>query len=101
MGQVGTSYTVFTHLLDASEKVRGQHDGIPVGGNSPTTSWADGEVIKDVHDIVLSADSPPGDYAIEIGLYDANTGERLPVADAKGQAMGNRVVITGVSAVGP
>ncbi len=36
------SYTVFTHLLDSQERVRGQRDQIPVGGERPTNGWVAG-----------------------------------------------------------
>jgi uncharacterized membrane protein len=74
------SYTVFTHLLDAEERVWGQMDNIPLRGEAPTTSWIPGEVLADTYDIVVAPDTPPGDYLFEIGMYDATTGRRLPVS---------------------
>jgi 4-amino-4-deoxy-L-arabinose transferase-like glycosyltransferase len=93
MGTTETSYTVFTHLLDPQSQVRGQHDSIPSGGALPTTSWIDGEVISDLYDLTVDADAPPGDYLLEIGMYDAATGERLPVYDAAGTLLGDRLLL--------
>jgi len=39
------------------------------------------------------ADAPPGDYRIAAGLYDPNTGERLPVFDAAGAELPNRQIV--------
>jgi len=85
--EMQTSYTVFTHLLDADEQIRGQMDSVPLSGEAPTTSWITGEVIADPYQITLDPDAPPGDYTIEIGMYDANTGKRLPVYDSEGEAV--------------
>ena len=74
-----TSYKVFTHLLDAQNKIWGQRDSIPVGGTRPTTGWLEGEVIVDEYEIPVKPDAPSGEYVLEVGMYDALTGERLPV----------------------
>jgi hypothetical protein len=58
-----------------------------------------GEVIADRYTVTLQADAPPGDYAIEIGLYEATTGERLPVLDATGHPQDDRIVLETVRAI--
>lgn len=75
--ETDTSYSVFTHLLDAREQLWGQHDGIPGAGLAPTSGWLPGEVIIDQHEIITKAGAPPGRYLIEVGLYDEKTGRRL------------------------
>ena len=73
-------YTVFTHLLDAAGVQRGGKDNPPVGGAYPTSRWIKDEVIVDTYVITLEADAPPGEYAIEVGFYTPDTGERLPLS---------------------
>jgi hypothetical protein len=92
-GPTGRPLTVFTHVLDAQEKVRGQHDGVPVDGSRPTSGWDAGEYLVDRHRLKLDPDLPPGDYALEIGLYDAASGARAPVADPSGQPLGDRLIL--------
>ena len=87
------SYTVFTHLLDADEGIGGQMDSIPGRGEAPTTSWVEGEVVADEYEIVVDTDAPPGEYVIEVGMYDASTGERLPVYDSSAELEGHRVLL--------
>jgi hypothetical protein len=87
------SYTVFTHLLDAEEHVWGQMDSIPLSGAAPTTGWMPGEVFADPYDIVVAPDAPPGVYVFEIGMYDATTGQRLPVLGAPGQPEDDRILL--------
>jgi hypothetical protein len=75
------SYTVFTHLLDTEERIWGQRDSVPGGGEAPTTSWVEGEIIADRYEIMVDLGAPPGEYVIEIGMYDPITGIRLPAYD--------------------
>jgi 4-amino-4-deoxy-L-arabinose transferase-like glycosyltransferase len=92
--RMGKSYTVFTHLLDTQNQIWGQKDSIPVSGNYPTTDWWEGEVVVDEYEIPLRTDAPAGEYRIEIGIYDAMTGERLSVFTRQGQRLsGNRILL--------
>ncbi|HEX9076895.1 MAG TPA: glycosyltransferase family 39 protein [Anaerolineae bacterium] len=88
-----TSYTVFAHVIDPNGQIVGQQDQIPGNGVYPTTSWVKGEYLIDEYDITLSTDSDPNNLQIEIGLYDARTGERLPVFDDAGQPAGDHISI--------
>jgi hypothetical protein len=78
-------YTVFVHVLGANDQLVAQSDSQPQSGSYPTTFWDESEVVEDSHTILIPAEAPPGQYAIEIGLYRLDTGERLPVnGDAQG-----------------
>jgi 4-amino-4-deoxy-L-arabinose transferase-like glycosyltransferase len=93
-----TSYTVFSHLLDAGEQVRGQKDNPPVNGTYPTTLWVPGEVVVDSYAIPVAADAPSGRHAIEVGMYDPANIERLPVLDPSG-TVGDRVLLADVEVI--
>ena len=56
-----------------------QQDGIPGGGYAPSTGWIPGEPVADRRGLALPADLALGDYMLIAGLYDAATGQRLPV----------------------
>ena len=84
---------MFTHLLDSANLIQGQHDNPPVGGTYPTTLWMPGEVIADEYALDVEPDAPPGEHVIEIGLYVAETGVRLPVLDEAGQVTGDRILL--------
>ena len=88
------SYTVFTHLLDAKGQLWAQKDNLPVRGSYPTIDWTTDEVIVDKYDIVIPPDAPPGEYVLEVGLYDVMTGQRLPVLDERGAGTDNRVLLS-------
>jgi hypothetical protein len=78
-GRPSADYTVFVQLLDANGNPAGQGDGDPVHGLRLTSSWRPGEVIVDQHTVPLKTDLPLGDYALYIGLYQRDTGERVAV----------------------
>ena len=62
------NYTIFTHVLDSKESVLINADHAPP---KPTQGWVSGEIITDQITLTIPADLPPGNYSIEIGLYDA------------------------------
>lgn len=92
MGEIETSYTVFTHLLDNQSRMWAQRDSIPGSGSLPTNGWLEGEVITDTYDLVVKGDAPPGEYVIEMGMYEAATAQRLPIHDSQGEGLGDRVL---------
>ena len=72
------AYKVFVHVLDSGgTQVIAQRDAEPQSGAAPTTSWLIGEVIDDEYSIALPAGFRAGEYPVEVGVYDPNTGERL------------------------
>jgi hypothetical protein len=74
----GKDYTVFIHLVDETGNLLAQADGVPQNGRFPTTIWAPGEQVIDEHLLTLPPDLPVGTYQIRIGLYDAQSGQRIP-----------------------
>jgi len=94
LSSVDKSYTVFVHLLDADEVIQGWGDSLPGGGTLPTTSWLAGEYLRDRHEIAIEPEAPSGEYLIEVGLYEAISGARLPVLDEEGQVQGDQVLLT-------
>jgi uncharacterized membrane protein len=79
--RMDVSYTVFVHLLNKDGIMGGQWDSVPGGGLLPTITWLEGEVIADEYEVPIRAGAPPGEYVIEVGMYDARTGERLEVKE--------------------
>ncbi len=90
-------YTVFVHLLGPDGLVHGQVDAWPVSGTRATSGWPPGELIRDPYLIPVPADAPPGEYLVEVGLYLLATNERLPVLNADGAPVENRVILPGLT----
>jgi hypothetical protein len=84
LAKTETSYKVFVHLVDAEYETWGQVDRIPCAGECPTTSWLPGEYLVETYQLVPKPETPPGTYRIAIGLYDEQTGARLPRVDGVG-----------------
>ena len=74
-----TDFTVFTQLIGPDGKVHGQKDNPPVFGTHPTTAWQQGEIVVDRYRIVLADGAPAGVYRLIAGLYEPQSGRRLPV----------------------
>ena len=63
-------YTVFTHALDAAGKQIGGQDNQPMQGTYPMSWWIPGEYVIDTYALPIAD-------AIDVGLYDPDTGARL------------------------
>lgn len=88
-----SDYTVFVHLLkpDGSCCVW-QQDTMPRQNQYPTSRWLPKEVVADLYEITLPPDLAPGEYPIEVGLYIAETGQRL-LLEVPGEAEADRVLL--------
>ena len=73
----GQVYSIFVHLLDESGNIVLQADHWP--GGLPTDILDSGQIVTDRFSLPLPEDLPPGDYRVRIGVYSAESGQRLPV----------------------
>jgi len=80
-------YTVFVHLLGPDGSPLAGADGPPVGGDYPTSFWRAGDQVQDRHTLSLPANLTAGTYRLAVGLYDPQTGVRVPRLDGAGDAM--------------
>jgi hypothetical protein len=83
----GNDYTVFVHLLQAGGSCNPclwQQDVMPQQNQYPTSRWLADEVVTDSYQITLPPETPAGSYQLEIGLYIAETGQRLQVVQPNG-----------------
>jgi 4-amino-4-deoxy-L-arabinose transferase-like glycosyltransferase len=74
---MSVDYTVFTQLWDSAGQVSAQLDSQPASGTRPTSGWKSGDVVLDRKALLLPPDLPPGDYTLQVGLYDLGTLQRL------------------------
>lgn len=88
------NYTVFNQLLDPelNHKV-GQLDGQPGCEGRPTKAWKPDTVVVDRYRIPIFDDASVGKYSLIVGIYDAESGERLQVTDQFGQIRGDSLAL--------
>lgn len=70
---------VFVHLGDPTQPPLAQTDRPVMAGEYPMALWEAGEVFAETVSLTLPGDLPPGEYPVHVGLYDYDSGVRLPV----------------------
>jgi hypothetical protein len=93
LSEMEVSYTSFVHLLNSEGEVVSQVDHVPGDGAFPTSGWLPGEVIADKFGVPLPGGDAPAPTQVEVGVYSAATGERLPVLDQTGQVIDTRILV--------
>jgi hypothetical protein len=80
-------FKVFVHL--AGEQVTVQGDDFPVCGTLQMPRWEAGQLVADRHLLHVPSDAAPGNYRLEVGVYESQTGLRMDKLDAAGNPAGN------------
>lgn len=80
-----TPLKIFVHLLGeinpaTQTPLWTQDDQYPQDGRISTQTWLTGEIYRDIYTLPLAA-VPQGAYALEVGLYDPETGMRILTED--------------------
>jgi 4-amino-4-deoxy-L-arabinose transferase-like glycosyltransferase len=85
-------WSVFAHLIGPDGNLVAQQDKVPYDGVYPPNRWHPGVIVDDDYAITLPPDAPEGEYHIVIGMYDWQTGERLPLSTPSGEPLANHQV---------
>lgn len=62
-------------LIGSNGRLAAQLDRHPVLDAYPTTAWRSGQVITDTYDLPIFVGAPPGEYTLQVTLYDPESGE--------------------------
>ncbi len=81
-----TPLQMFVHVLNANSQIVTQADRLDASADD----WRSGDLIAQVHRLDLPQNAK--NDAVEIGLYDPETGVRLPVI-VNGQTVDNRLIL--------
>ena len=92
LAPTSTNYTFFTQLRAEDSRLIDQTEASPHAGRYPTNAWSPSEVIEDCLSLAVTEPLKSG-WQIAVGLYDPNTGARLPVKDETGQLLANDEVL--------
>jgi hypothetical protein len=71
---VQRDYWLFAHLIGPNGQRRAQIDQ-----QYQTSTWQPGRYIRTQLPLTVPADAPAGNYQLIIGLYDPDSGQRLPL----------------------
>lgn len=85
--------SLFIHVL-GPEGMAAQYDGPPGRGLWPPDQWQEGIIVGERHELQLNRPFNPTTDTVQIGLYWPETGERLPVLNARGNPAGDAVIVT-------
>jgi hypothetical protein len=69
-------YVLFVHLVDAHDRLVAQQDA---RSQPLMTCWQPGAIYHDPRSFPIARDLPGGAYTLNVGLYNSETGARLPV----------------------
>ena len=79
-----TNYRVFVHLVQKSQLLSQQDDDPAC--RLPTSVWRKGQTSIGHFRLAIPENAMPGRYALVVGLYQADTQERLIISAGAGQA---------------
>ncbi len=82
LSRTDVPYTVFLHLEAPGVPPVAQRDSYPGLGNYATTVWDVGRTFEDVYQLTVPAGAAPGATQLLYGLYNGDSGDRLPVSGA-------------------
>ncbi len=94
------NYQSFVHVARPLHVLWGQEDHLNPGG-LPTMRWPMTKYIWDEYNIQVLPGTPPGEYAVNVGLYSASEGYRLQRRNLDGQVIGDSLMIDGIEVKRP
>lgn len=75
---IAHDYKVFVHVRDQQGRLAFQRDKQPLSVLLPMHRWQAERPVRDPYAMVVPADVPAGRYQVVVGVYDGETGVRLP-----------------------
>ena len=86
-------YTVFVHLFGPEDRIVAQRHTYPGLGRFPSSLWPVGRAFCDTYRMTVEpwAEGPIL-YRLEVGLFDRESGDRLPTISAGGEPADSQVV---------
>jgi 4-amino-4-deoxy-L-arabinose transferase-like glycosyltransferase len=84
-----TDATMFTQILAKDGRPLAQRDSL----EAPSWDWQPGDIILQIHPILIPADTSPGSYPAIVGIYDRTSGVRLPLLDELGTAVDDKITV--------
>jgi hypothetical protein len=74
-----TDYVISVFVTDDNGDVLQEVEHQPVDGAYPTSSWREGDIVRDRFDLTISQSAPVGKHTLWVRVYDPKTGTYLAV----------------------
>ncbi|MCP4362135.1 MAG: glycosyltransferase family 39 protein [Chloroflexi bacterium] len=84
-----TDVVMFTQVLAENGQPWAQRDAL----DAPAWDWQMGDIILQVHPINIPDTAVPGRYETIVGIYDRQSGRRLPVCDDGGVVVDDKTAV--------
>ena len=85
LGATENDYSVFVQFVGEADSIVGRRGTYPGLGSFPTSLWQPGDTFCDLYRVPVNGDAQgPAVYAVEVGLFDLQSNDRLPATDAAG-----------------
>jgi hypothetical protein len=85
-------------VLDQANHLVGQRDASPL---TPTSAWPVNKPVPDAHGVFIEPGTPPGKHRLILGLYNRETGQRLPVSEGTEGQIKDFIELTEVEIIRP
>ncbi len=80
---LGRPHKVFVHLRGPGDSVLAQSDRLPCNFTLNEADWRPGDIVLESYGMSIPAETPPGEYRLVLGLYEVDSGARLPVLESE------------------
>lgn len=90
------NYSVFVYIQGDDTEIWARKDSWPVEGLAPTALWEVGQQVVDPYPLTLDPNTPPGVYNLEMGIYLAETMERLRLVSPDGRLPQDHLLLSKV-----
>lgn len=84
-----TDIVFFTQILRPDNSILVQQDRLDV----PSWGWQMGDIVVQIHQLVLPGDAAAGEYQVIVGIYDRPSLQRTPVIDNTGAIIDDKAKI--------
>lgn len=92
LSPIPLDYTTFVHVVGPNGMLT-QHDQPPLGGFLPTSFWHPSRAVVDSVPLAIPVDAAPGIYQVHVGMYELESGDRLPITH-DGLPIGDSIIVS-------
>ncbi len=91
--EASDQYGLLVRLVDARGHIWAEDNRTSIAGLIPIAAWKAGDIYRDQYDLKLPLTIPPGDFRIQVGLWDSRAGRSVEAVNSDGHSLGADPVI--------